>query len=102
MQMYTKVRYAATVGELREALKDIPAETIVIQSRDTDDSEGNKFLPLMGVEKGVYSPENELVLATEDADALSDPCPVVCLWPAHGWQHAQTTAAARQISVKSK
>lgn len=99
MQMYTNVRYAATVGELREALKNLPAETIVIQSCDAED---NSFLPLMGVEGGVYSPEHEIVLSTEDAAILSDARPVVCLWPAHDWQHGQTIAEARYCSTAKR
>lgn len=91
--MDAKVRFATTVGELREALKNLPDETIVIQACD---EEGNGFLPLMGVETGLYSPEADMVLSADHA-ALLPPKPhsVVCLWPAHDWQHAQAVAQVR-------
>ncbi len=98
--MDAKVRYAATVGELREALKNLLDDTLVVQARD---EEGNGFLPLMGVETGLYSPEADMVLSADHA-ALLPPKPhsVVCLWPAAGWQHAQMIAEARHPSIKER
>ena len=96
--MNSKVRFAATVGELQEALKDLPPDTLIVQARD---HEGNGYLPVMGVEVGLYSPEADLVLPAAHATLLPpDPYPVVCLRPAHDWQHAQTAATARQKPVK--
>ncbi len=91
--MDAKVRFATTVGELREALKNLSDETLVVQARD---EEGNGFLPLMGVESGFYSPEADELLSADCAAYLTPKShPVVCLWPAHDWQHAQMIADAR-------
>lgn len=96
--MNSNVCFVSTVGELQEALKDLPPDTLIVQARD---HEGNGYLPVMGVETGLYSPEVDLVLPAAQAALLpSDPHPVVCLRPAHDWQHAQTTAAARRAPVK--
>ncbi len=98
--MNSKVRFVATVGELQEALKDLPPDTRLVQARD---HEGNGYLPVMGVETGLYSPEADLVLSAAHAALLPpNPLPVVCLWPAHDWPHAQMTAAARLTSIKKK
>ena len=98
--MNSKVRFAATVGELQEALKDLPLDTLIVQARD---HEGNGYLPVMGVETGLYSPEADLVMSATHAALLPpDAHPVVCLRPAHDWQHAQTAAAARRTTVRKK
>lgn len=96
--MNSRIGFGTTVGELREALKDLPPDTLIVQARD---HEGNGYLPVMGVERGFYSPEADLVLPAAQAALLPpDTHPVVCLRPAHDWQHAQTAAAARQKSAK--
>lgn len=95
--MYTEARFATTVGELREALQNLPDETLVVQARD---SEGNGFLPLMGVETGLYSPEADMVLPPNHAALLPPKSySVVCLWPAHDWQQAQAITQVRRPSV---
>ena len=97
--MDPEIRFAATVGELREALKDLPPDTLIVQARD---HEGNGYLPVMGVEMGLYSPRADLVLPAAHAALLPpDPHPVVCLRPAHDWQQAQTAAAARRTSMRN-
>ena len=96
--MNSRIGFGTTVGELREALKDLPPDTLIVQARD---HEGNGYLPVMGVERGFYSPEIDLVLPAAQAALLPpDPHPVVCLRPAHDWKHAQTAAAVRQKPVK--
>jgi hypothetical protein len=98
--MNSKVRFATTVGELQEALKDLPPDTRIVQARD---HEGNGYLPVMEVETGLYSPEADLVLSAAYAALLPpDSHPVVCLRPAHDWQHAQTTTASRKLPEKRK
>lgn len=44
---------ALTVKELRKILADIPDDTLVVLSGD---SEGNEFSPLCGFSSGVYQP----------------------------------------------
>lgn len=48
--------YAATVGELREELKNLPADMLVILQKD---AEGNGYSPLSGVHLGYrYTPDS--------------------------------------------
>ncbi len=95
-----KMFAAATVGDLREALKNLPDDTLVMQARD---EEGNGFLPLMRVSTGLYIQKEDLMLPTSAA-ALSpgDTHSVVCLWPAHDWQHGQMIAEAQRAPSQKK
>ena len=95
-----KMSAISNVGELREALKNLPNDTLVMQARD---EEGNGFLPLMRVATGLYFPKEDLVLPTSAAAFSSgDTHSVVCLWPAHDWQHGQMIADARRMSSQKK
>lgn len=75
---YLTIRKATTVGELIEALKALPPETLVVQSRD---EEGNGFLPLAGVGECRYLPQQDMLTPTEENAPGSRLA--VCLWPAH-------------------
>lgn len=88
-----RIRWTANVGELREALKDLPPHMLVIQSRD---EEGNGFLPLMGVGVCQYLPQQDEVWPVDDKTPLPEHYTSVCLWPAHDWQHAQRVAEMRR------
>ena len=95
-----KIRFAATVGELREALKDLPSDTKVMQALD---EAGNRFLPLMGAGACLYSLEEDMMLPVEDSTLLpNEPHSVFCLWPARDWQHAQIIAEARRTLSQKK
>jgi len=92
MSDYLSIKWAANVGELRKALKGLPSDMLVIQSRD---EEGNGFLPLMGVGVCYYLPKEDTVLSTSGGTPAEENHAAVCLWPAHDWQHAQMVAEAR-------
>ncbi len=95
-----KIRFAATVGELREALKDLPPETRVMQALD---EAGNRYLPLMGAGACLYSLKYDMTLPVGDTTLLPhETHSVFCLWPAADWQHAQMIAEARHPSTKKK
>lgn len=88
-----RIRRTANVGELREALKDLPPYMLVIQSRD---EEGNGFLSLTGVRMWQYLPQQDEVSLADDKAPLPEHHTSVCLWPAHDWQHAQRVAEMRR------
>ncbi len=95
-----KMIAAANVGDLREALKNLPDDTLVMQARD---EEGNGFLPLMRVSTGIYIQKEDLMLPTSTVALSSgDTDAVVCLWPAHDWRHGQMIAEARRKAAHRK
>lgn len=85
---------AMTVGELIEALQDVPPETLVVMSKD---GEGNEFSPLaeIGTESTyeatstwsgelhikTLTPEDVAQGFTADDVGGPDSVPCVCLWP---------------------
>lgn len=73
------------VKELKEFIKDLPDETVVILAKD---SEGNKFSPLGNFYPGYYFPANswsgDFVSATDEEPYLPismGDCDAICLSP---------------------
>lgn len=82
------------VGELREVLKDLPDDTLVVMSKD---GEGNSYSPLSGHWNGHYIPETTWwgELWSEEDERDFDPhlpedaevpvpaeaVPAIVLWP---------------------
>lgn len=70
------------VADLRAALNDLPADLIVVMSKD---SGGNGFSPMAEVDAAArYQPESDWageVLHPDEFDEYPDACPAVCLWP---------------------
>lgn len=71
------------VSELIEKLKTLPADALVIQSRD---EEGNGYLPTQAAVPCLYLPERDMVWPADDDTPLPENHSVVCLWPKHDWQ----------------
>lgn len=73
------------VKELKEFIKDLPDETVVILAKD---SEGNKFSPLASVYAGYYFPTNDWsgdFISSTDEEAYQaidvGDCDAICLGP---------------------
>jgi len=57
----------------------------------------------MRVATGLYFPKEDLMLpASAVALSSGDTHLVVCLWPAHDWQHGQMLAEAQRKVTKGK